>query len=328
MTEPHYMNLGFPELSPVATLRSIAHLFGSSKSRCGIYLLKFTGERYYIGQALDVVRRFGQHRKNYDDIIGISFIPTPKKSLNEVEINLIKEAERLSIKLLNTVHATNIIGDTDLDLVISPESQTKWLESPAEWNLAVSNRNGIELPPHQVDRFANQFSKFSKNANYDDSLQLLRAYVLNCIPEPKVSEYSFWVVSCLPSTNKSTWPRLFCVSAGVMETFVVGYHKDSPEKVWGLLTVASDIFLEKYKTQKAILEHFPNTQIIERNYRDPGQHQITISISDLSGLKSLLENETVKLAAAALVLRVMRKRGTIYSKFHCKQLSDLATISD
>ena len=41
-------------------------------------------------------------------------------------------------------------------------------------------------------------------------------------------------------------------------------------------------------------------------------------------MAELLADESVSKAAAMLALRVMRKRATIYAKFHCTQLADLA----
>lgn len=320
----NYSDLGFPVAEPVATLRSIAHLFGASKDRCGIYLLEFPGEKFYVGQAVDVVRRFAQHRKNYDEIIGISFIPTPRKLLDETERSLIRKAEQLNLMILNTVHATNVIGDTDLDLVLPREQQDSWLSSPVSFNGDERSISAISLPDAQVERLSNRFLKFKKHRHFSTASQLLSLYIANCIPSPKRTEYSFWVVSCFPATNRNTWPRLFCVSIGVMETFVLGYHKNSPTEMWGFLSVASDVLSETYENDESLMTAFPSIEIIRREYRDAGQHQITLCAGDERSLKILLEDKAIQQSAATLALRVMRKRATIYSKFHCKQLADLA----
>lgn len=222
--------LGFSEIAPVATLRSIAHIFGTSKSRCGIYLLELSKQRFYVGQAVDVVRRFGQHRKNYDEIIGFSFIPVKRPQLDDVERELIQKAERLGFVLLNTVHATNVVGDTDLDMVVSPEEQDKWSDAPAKFNKADKSAS-IVLPVAQQDRFAEQYRKYQTVPLGKSTSQLLKTYLFNCVPAPKRTEYSFWIVSCCPSTNKSTWPRLVCVSAGVMELLVLGYQKNDTKEL-------------------------------------------------------------------------------------------------
>ena len=321
-----YSGLGFPEVEPVATLRSIAHIFGVSKNRCGIYLLEFPGEKFYVGQAVDVVRRFAQHRKNYDEIIGFSFIPTPRKLLDEAERGLIRKAEQLNLMILNTVHATNVIGDTDLDLVLSREQQDSWLSSPASFNRDETSVSTIALPDAQLERFSSQFRKFKEHQLFSPSSQLLSLYLGNCIPSPKRTEYSFWAVSCFPATNRNTWPRLFCVSVGVMEAFVLGYFKSSPTEIWGFLTVASDVLSETYENDELLMAAFPSIEIVRREYRDAGQHQITLWAGGERSMRILLEDKAVQKSAATLALRVMRKRATIYSKFHCKQLSDLAIM--
>ncbi len=315
--------LGFPEISPVATLRSIAHLFGTSKSRCGIYLLEFSQQRFYVGQAVDAVRRFGQHRKNYDEIVGYSFIPVKRQQLNDVERELIRMAERLGLVILNTVHATSVVGDTDLDMVVSPKEQDEWLSAPGKFNKA-DKSTSIVLPFAQQERFAEAYRKYHTLPLSKSTSQLLKTYLVNCVPSPKRTEYSFWVVSCCPSTNRNTWPRLVCVSAGVMELFVMGYLKNDPQELWGFVNVASDVLFKTFKTEEVVMNAFPDVEFFRSEYRDAGQHQLSLHAHDLATMKALLANSTVREAAATLALRVMRKRATIYSKFHCKQLADEA----
>ena len=221
----YYSGLGFPEAAPVATLRSIAHIFGASKNRCGIYLLQFPDNKFYVGQALNVVRRFAQHRKNYDDIIGFSFIPTPRKLLDETERKLIYKAEQLNLLILNTVHATNVVGETDLDLVVSPEQQDFWLFSPESFNRDEVSVSKITLSHAHLERFWRQFQKFKTHPLFSPTSELLRIYLANCILSPRRTEYSFWAISCLPTTNHNTWPRLACINIGVMEVLVIGHFK-------------------------------------------------------------------------------------------------------
>lgn len=326
LSPEHVSELGFPPLSPVATLRSISQLFGSSKNRCGIYLLEFPRHKFYIGQAVDVVRRFAQHRKSYDEITGFSFVPTRRSNLNELERDLIHKAEGLSLALLNTVHASNVIGDTDLDLVLSQDEQAAWLTSPSQFN-GNHVASPIVLPHAQLERFSGQYHRFLEHPLFKSASQALRTYLAHCIPFPRQTEYSFWIVSCLPATNKDTWPRLLCVSAGVMEMLVIGHHKDAPAQMWGFVNVASDILSSSFADDREILDAFPSVQIFRRQYRDAGQHQVTLHADNEDAMTALLENDAIRKAAATLALRVMRKRGTIYAKFHCKQLADLATTN-
>lgn len=317
-----FAELGFAQLAPVSTLRSIAQLFGSSKLRCGIYLLEFPERRFYIGQAVEVVRRFAQHRKNYDEIVGFAFVPTQRAHLDQVERDLIREAELLGMVILNTVYTSNVVGDTDLDMVVSPEEQTFWRSSPAKFNDG-DTVSPIVLPVAQLERFSEQFRRFKAHRLFPSGSQLLQTYLHHCIPAPKRTEYSFWVVSCLPSTNRDTWPRLLCVS-GVMELLVLGCHKATPSEMWGFVTVASDVLSETFPTDDALMAAFPLIEVVRREYRDAGQHQVTLHANNERSMKEILEHKVVRQAAPSLALRVMRKRATIYAKFHCKQLADFA----
>jgi hypothetical protein len=312
--------LGFPELTIVSTLRTIAHLFGTTKERCGIYLLEFPEDKFYIGQAVDVVRRFAQHRHNYDDIVGFSFIPVPGARLDEIERDKIHRAELLGLALLNMIHATNVVGETDLDLVVSPKEQEAWLAGRG--NMLSSDAGRIFLPETQKQRFAHKYWQFSTHHHADQCLAMLRQYVNNCIPSPRRTEYSFWAVSCMPATNRSTWPRLACVNAGIMELFVVGYHIEDPRRMWGFVNVATDVLGGDLWQHSHLQAMRWDIEVLETNYRDAGQHQVMLHANTVDALESLLRTEVVRSAAAALALRVMRKRATIFNKFHCPQLAE------
>ena len=316
--------LGFPKVEPVASLRSIAQMFGSSKSRCGIYLLVFSGDRVYVGQAVEVVRRFSQHRKVYDDIVGFSFMPTRHERLDETEKKLIQQAERLGLLVLNTVHASHVVGDTDLDAVFSRDAQQAWLAAPAAYNrleCALSQT----LPATQYLRFEKRFHQLQQLPEHTAVLDLLSAYVGSAIPSPRLTEYSFWAVSCLPGTSSHQWPRFACVSVGVMEVFVLGYLRDLPRQsldMWGFVNVASDCLFAHFSDQEAFLAAFPEVEITPCSYRDAGQYQVRLETLGAQSLARLLQHPAVQMAAATLALRVMRKRATIYGKYHCKQLAD------
>lgn len=108
-----------------------------------------------------------------------------------------------------------------------------------------------------------------------------------------------------------------------MELFVVGYAVRNPARLWGFLNVASDVLYDALGGQNRFRSVFPQIELVQRQYRDAGQYQISLHAHDEPALKQLMENQAVRQAAAALALRVMRKRATIYSKFHCQQLAEL-----
>ncbi len=94
-------SLGFAETIDVRGRVSIADLFAKSKSRTGVYLLEFANQTFYIGQAVEVCRRFAQHYANVGDIIGFTFLPIGAGILDETERDLIRSAEVAGLPLTN-----------------------------------------------------------------------------------------------------------------------------------------------------------------------------------------------------------------------------------
>jgi hypothetical protein len=314
--------MGFSRMTHVSTLLSISHLFGTSKKRCGIYLLAFPSDLFYIGQAIDVVRRFSQHRQNYDDIIGFSFNPVAKAQLDDVEKELIFKADK-KFKLRNKVHVSSIIGDADFDLVMPRTEQEGWLSATSRLGGDADVGSAkIILPESQQVRFSKNFEQFTKHPLAKKAQALLAQYIRACIPAPRRTEYSFWSVSCTPSTKKSAdGARLFCVNAASMELFVVGWEKDS-DLLWSFLTVDKDKLAE-YCPRKRFLKKFPLVESSHEGYRDAGQNQMTLSCDGIR-MRQLLSDSGICKAAGALNLRVMRKRANFYPQYHCSQLVNLA----
>ncbi len=320
------VEMGFPAMATVSSLLSVAHLFGTTKNRCGIYFLAFQSGLFYVGQAVDVVRRFSQHRRVHDDIVGFSFIPVNNTALDDTEKALIFKAESLGLKITNAVHVTNIVGDTDFDLIVSATEQEAWLCAPSGMSDTEASGPKIVLPEAQQIRFSKHFSRFEKHPLSQRALALFKEYISNCVPAPKRTEYSFWSVSCMPG-GSGAWPRLICVNAAVMELFVVGWERYNSNVLWSFVNVAEDVLLEHWASLDELVKAFPFIEIEHRGYRDAGQHQVTLHTYGGAPMEQLLMNPGISKAAAALVLRVMRKRATIYGKYHCPQLAGLALSS-
>lgn len=316
--------LGFPKAQTVQSLYSIAHLFPPTTSRTGIYLLLFAGGAAYIGQAVDVVRRFGAHRKCYEDLAAFSFVPVPREKLNSAERDFIRKAEALGFVLRNTIHVANIVGDVDLDDVISPAEQSTWLAEPRRISLW-EEAQGVSPSEQLVERGSLRFSTFCRHPLHAQALESLGTYLRNCVPFPRRTELSFWSLSCMPGTNGDSWPRLLCLNAGVMELFVLGWARGDRRRMWSLVNVATDVSPGDPDWIEKIRLRVPGTEMFRRDYRDAGQYQMSLQTSDAASTRLLLGDPEVQYAARVLALRVMRKRATIYSRYHCKQLSDAAT---
>lgn len=294
---------------------SIADLFPKSKNRCGIYLLNFSDDTFYIGQAIDAVKRFAQHRKNYDNIQRFWFQSVKKEQLNEVEQKLIHEAEMQGLLLTNKTFISNIIGDIDLDLLISRTEQENWLENEIE----ISN-DGYDLyctvEPKHIIKYRHNFDKLKQVENYAQLKRILNLYIRKCLPAFKKTELSFWSLSCMPSTNSNTYPRYFCMNVNAMEVFVVGYERKTKQPF--AFFVLTSLFFDNDDELDRLGDKYKTLEAERSEYRAAGADQIRFHFSNLNELEDILLNEHKIISSIKeLNLRLMRKGGTIYSPFHC-----------
>jgi hypothetical protein len=77
-----------------------------ARRRCGIYVLRFSNEEFYVGEAVDVTRRYAQHRKTHADIEQIAFKQVPRGKLDEGERSLIWRLKRQGWPLRNVTFAS------------------------------------------------------------------------------------------------------------------------------------------------------------------------------------------------------------------------------
>jgi len=313
--------LGFPAMTEVGTFHSIAHLFGKSKPRCGIYLLGFSDGLFYVGQATDVVNRFAQHRLVHGDIERFSFQKCRRNLLDETEKRIIQKAEAKGLQLTNKVHVVNIVGDTDFDHLVLPDEQESFLVDPDGFNLA--DKSGrIDLPTSHRNRFRRKHKKFEEHLHSDRVSGVLGRYVHGCVPAFRRTEHAFWSMTCLPSTNSGSYRRLSCVSINVMEVFVVGWHKEDDNFHWAVLNVSCDQLDRQFPDPDEFFRSHPGTWCEETGYQAAGIDQMAIHADTLPVIESLVADHRIRQAAAQLNLRLMRKGPTVYSRFHCIDLAD------
>lgn len=314
--------LGFKPPTDVRGRLSIADLFPKSRSRTGIYLLQFANGNFYIGQAVDACRRFAQHRIAVGDITGYSFQPASRKSLDAVERDLIHTAERSGLPLTNRVHVSNIIGETDLDLLVEPAQQELWLN---QWpRPALEPGRQVVLPQESPARIRTDqaFQRLRGLPEWTLVRDCLRTYCNDCVPYPASTQLSFWSLSCLPTTNKNTWPRFAAVNAGLMEVFVIGWNRNG-KGTWGFVNVARSTLAYRFGSITAFRRSNRSIEIDEdREYRAAGQDQLRLSVDSITKLTTLVQDPDIRDAASKLMLNVMRTRPTLYGKFHCPALAD------
>lgn len=317
MNEDPFASLNFPKPFITKDLWSIANFFKKSESRCGIYMFSLPYDLFYIGQSIDVVKRFAQHKRSHPVIYAFSFLPTPPCNLDKIEQQLILEAQRKEISLANKEYVQDIIGKTDFDLLVSKDEQDAWLHRK---NKTTENIRINDLAHRK--RYIPEFNQFLKHPKNKEVIHLLKKYILECIPYPKRTEFSFWSVSCCPKTNKNTYPRLVCVNIHMMETFVIGYDKTDPDNLWSFIVVSKNEFDRHYKNKMFFRIIHPNVSIHEHKYKSASGDSINIETT-VECMSHLLDENAFIDAARNLDLRLMRKGATVmFSRYHCFQLAD------
>ncbi len=112
-----------------------------------------------------------------------------------------------------------------------------------------------------------------------------------------------------------------CLS--LLTTFALCCLPVERSKVWGLLNVSKDKFRERYSTDDKFKQRHPEIHVEEDPYNHPGFGHCCLNADDLESLRQLLTDEAVLSASAALNLKLMQRRPTIYSQFHNPALARL-----
>ncbi len=303
---------GFTDAHWVEGRESIADLFAVN-NRCGIYLLHFGNEEYYIGQAVNVVRRYNGHRRNHTDIQQISFCPQDPGELNEAERTAIGRFERAGITLRNISLMSSPLMETDFDLVMAPPEQEAWVANPK----SVSFGGSRLVDPEQRRRYQRRYEEFSRLPAASEVLQVLQVYAQRCIPVLRSSEMSFWCCSCLPGNNPGRvysrinifWQEVMSVYGGSKVRFTWQVALSPLEKVFGR---------RLWKLRLRFLS------VRTESYRYPsgGADQVRLLVDGTQNALRLLNHDAFLRSARLFNLRLMRKGACTFSRYHCMDLAD------
>jgi hypothetical protein len=307
----------------VSGLLSVAHLFPKSKGRTGVYVLNFANGESYVGQSLNVVARWQSHRRRWEDIVSTEFARARRTDLDEVERSLIRSKQACGTPLRNISFALGSdVAESDLDLVINHADQFAWL-SNEEFDFAESDDEHVEDDELRLAKRAN-YEKLAARDDYEILIALFRLYIGATIPRPRATELTFWALSAMPGTNRSTWPRLAALSINTMETMVIGHMKAEPTAWWGFVNISRSALEESGSSLDEFLQRNPYAYTDGAgHYATSGGDAITIQFDRVyAGILDALSDEAFIHAASALNLRLMRKGPTLQWHGHCLDLAD------
>lgn len=295
---------------------SIADLFKPNK-RCGIYVLHFATGEYYVGQAVDVTRRYVQHSKNHTDIQQISFQEVTQDSLNEVERKVIGIFERRGFQMRNIALTSIPKGESDFDLVLPEEAQNEWIN-----NFKVIHLDGKRpIDPNLRRKYQRHYERLMCKKGADQAVVALRKYVQKGIPAIKSSELSFWSCSCLPAFKVSDITLFSRINIYWQEVFTVYATNGQLGFSWHLaLTPLEQAFGPKLT---GLERRYPNLGIdLKHQYKPGGPDQVNVRIENVDLALKLMNDRDVLRAVRLFNLRLMKKGACAYSRYHCFALAD------
>lgn len=309
------MELNFSQYE-VRSLNSIAHLFPPSKGRTGIYVLRFADGQQYVGQAVNVVGRFAQHRRHWDDIVAIDFARVPRRALDEAEVDVIRRREGGGASLRNIHHATHVLGDRDIDLHVTPDDQYAWL-------------NGDDVPddvddrvddPEQRSAGIDAFQRLKAEPEFANVTAMCADYVAVAIPRPRETERTFWALSAAPATNRRRDQRRFAaVTVNSMEVFVLALvQQDQSQWILDGFAVLSPSTFAAY-TDVDELGPVTAPELVfdwDRQYHAAGQDQVRVRFQGTEGFQAMRHLPGFAEASREIVLRLMRKGPTVHWRAH------------
>ncbi|MDV6373396.1 GIY-YIG nuclease family protein [Deinococcus arenicola] len=315
--DEHLWALGFPAWQEVRGRRSVADLHARRK-RCGIYVLGFEDGERYVGKAVDVVSRFNQHRKTHADLSHLTFKQVPKARLDEVEQHHIHHLEAQGLRLRNIAHMSVVTGERDLDLVVTPDEQERWLSGD------VADLQDAEEQVRDDDlrrRHHRSFERFMTLPYAHDVLLLLGLYLSQTVPFPRRTELSFWNVSCLPYGGP---PRtsLYCrVSLNMQEVLALGVDEHG---IWASFHLASSVYQQELGEQWRERLTEGGWETTDHQYKPGGHDQMQLFAGSFEDVREVLLNPVHADGMQLFNLRLMRKGPTYFGKFHSLDLAEAA----
>ncbi|AKK03735.1 GIY-YIG nuclease family protein [Corynebacterium epidermidicanis] len=202
---------------PIGGFDSVAALFPADQRR-GIYVLEFTNGEQYVGQALNVVTRFSNHRhgsrhhKAWTDIEAIQFFPVPEDHLTPIEFEHIARLRSQGIELRNKTGNFGHLQPSRLDEVIPVEDQEHWVLGRGNYGVSTFDFGVPEGTSKLCTKLKDRDSELLARIFGD-----LRYAFTDLIPNAAELESLYWTLSDYPSTAGG---RFATLNLGVLE-FVV-----------------------------------------------------------------------------------------------------------
>ena len=309
-----FERLGFAPALFVHGRESIADLF-KPKQRCGIYVLHFTDGHFYVGKAVDVTRRYVEHRKTHADIEKISFKVMGSEKHAAEERRIIGVLETEGWPLRNITFASMPKGDSDFDLIMTPEDQERWLHD-LEW---IDSAGSRLTNPDLRQRYRKKFDRFNDMPHAAQVVDVLRDYVRLGIPAICRGEVSFWACSCLPIFVSPLDYAYSRININWQE--VLTAYSDGNEPWFSVHLARSPVEHAFGQSLRRLRQRYPNVEQGDVEYAPGGSDQ-THFIMNADSLRAMIRDPQILPAIRLFNLRLMKKGPCTFGRYHCLDLAD------
>lgn len=306
---------GFCAFHNVATRHSVADLFRDGKC-CGIYVLHFADDMFYIGQSIDVRKRFLQHKKTYNDIAGIAFKKVAKYKLDAEEKYYIGLLES-QVRIRNISHTTlPEMADSEIDNIFPVHKQKVWLDNPQSPLECFARVEDDVLRSKTAKRCEEKLLK--DEIFMQRVLPVMREYVRKCIPEPYLTELTFWGCSCLPPYNKHI--KIYSrINVRFQEVFTASFDYQIKSNNFSFHLCKSCL---NDKILDQLYSSLPTFGFGYHIYETGGHDQMWIGVGSPADAMHLLENSSFLMAAKKFNLARFRTGAQPWANYHCPTLAD------
>lgn len=295
---------------------------------CGIYVLEFENGEFYVGQSLDVRKRFVNHCRDtyhhpaWGDITHVSFTAHPAQELNVGEAMLIRHLQKEGKQLRN--RSRNLFHEqpSPLDDIIPPVDQYHWADSD------YLGREADRLTADEIGRviaiLPTAASKMSRLPHYEACLRDLAAFIDLVLPAPLATMERFWTISDMPSTNRG---RHYTLNVGVLEMLRC-ISSFSESSFLNTLPWPELGDLEEDAEQRLMVEDLPEKWVFASNYSYP-KADVTVVEYPTGKLREFLEAEDETLTSARALAVALMRTGTagLFRRWHSPQLTREALTS-
>lgn len=310
-------SLGFVRYETVVGCHSIADLFPSGE-RCGIYILHFADGWLYVGQAVEITRRYAQHRQVHLDMERISFKPVGSANLDAEEQTAVRILEDAGYRLRNIALVSMPIGETDFDVVMDRAEQDRWLVGGTYPESTGNRVTDSELRT----KYHQKYQQFRQMPHSADAIALLRTYAQKCVPAFVGGEQSFWSCTCLPGHPDRSTTILSRININWQEVFTTFLVDGQLCATWHLARSPFGDGLHWRFTEQKLWWRYRAKIDPENRYAPGGDDQCAVTASGIGNLVGLLTDRQIVAAARLLNLRLCRKGPNQSSRYHCLDLAD------